>query len=97
MDQNFNNILLKEIAVIQSKLDDTRADIQEIKIENKENFNEILALKEKQSEMEKEIQLLKQKVEHNQASQEKKWDIPTKILTYVVTAVATAFMTLILK
>ena len=104
MEQNSTNIILKEIAVIQSKLDDTKTDLQEIKNENKENFKKILELKDKQTELEKELQLLKQKVEnleknheHDMKDQEKKWDIPTKILTYVLTAVATAFMTLILK
>lgn len=97
-------LILKEIAIMQAKLDDTKSDLNDIKQENKENFKRILELKDKQSEFEKELQLLKQKVdnlekhhESDMAIQNKKWDIPYKLLIVVITAMATAVISLILK
>lgn len=104
MEQNATDIILKEIAVIQSKLDDTKSDLKDIKQENKENFERILKLKDKQAELEKEIQLLKQKVEslekhHDKdiANQNKKWDLPRTLLVSVITAISAAILNLILK
>lgn len=104
MEQKTADLILKEIAVIQSKLDDTRTDLKDIRKENKENFERILELKDKQAELEREVEVLKTKVENlskrherdNQA-QNQKWDIPTKLLIAVLTAVVTAVLALILK
>lgn len=104
MEQNAANLILKEIAVIQSKLDDTRTDLKDIRKENKENFERILELKDKQAELEREVEVLKTKVENlsrrhdiDNQTQSEKWDMPNKILITVLTAIVTAVLALILK
>ena len=104
MEQKTIELILKELAVVQSKLDDTRTDLKDIRDENKENFQRILQLKDKQAELEKEVSVLKTKVENltnrherDNTAQNQKWDIPTKILIAVLTAVITAVLALILK
>lgn len=92
-----DNNQLSEIAVMHAEI----KQVSEILIEIKEDFKdykqssdtEINDLKTRVSKSEQDIKILELKL----ANMEKRWDIPTKLLITVLTAIATAVITLILK
>jgi hypothetical protein len=92
-----NNNQLSEIAVMHAEI----KQVSELLIEIKEDFKdykqssdtEINDLKTRVSKSEQDIKILELKL----ANMEKRWDIPNKILITVLTAIATAVITLILK
>lgn len=97
-----------EIAILHAKLEqilELQAEIKEDLRQNKQWSEEhIDELKQKIIKNEQDIRLLELKLSNletlHKADMErtnKKWDIPNKILITVLTAIATAFITLILK
>lgn len=97
-----------ELAIMHAKLD----QIIEANAELKEDFktyqqtsdNKLTELAAKITKNEQDIQLLELKLQHLETLHKsdmertnKKWDIPNKILITILTAIATAVITLILK